>query len=515
MVRWLLAAVVVMGLGTCDPCVPGSSQPGQAPPALPTGAVRQFGEVQYPNVGHVLGVAFSPDGKTVAAGSWDELVRVWDVATGKELRQLSGHKAYVKGVLYSRDGKLLVTFGGDSTIRLWHGADGKPLRVIQCPGRPASCALSPNGKLLAAYTGKNLRAWEVATGKELYGHPLTYPDAVGTFSADSKEIIGLAYRDSAWVIVFRDALTGKEQRQLPTGVTSRFGGEFAQGGRKLLLCRDSTLYLYDLAGGAARKTANLPERVIESVAFSTSGRMFAYCGMDEVIHVWETNTLRERCRFRGLESGNIPLAFSPDDTLLASGSTDRTVLLWDVPGHRTGKVPAGKLTPKDLEALWSDLASADAALAYQALARLLAQPEAALGFLKERIRPAAVKIEAGLIDRLIVDLASTQYPVRNKAEVELARLGELAEPSLRKALDQNLTLEVRQRVDKLLKRLMDERADPPPERLRILRVVETLETMASPAAVELLTAWSKGTPGALLTREAEEALQRLAKRVSG
>src|SRR5262249_7497199 len=130
-------------------------------------------------------------------------------------------------------------------------------------------------------------------------------------------------------------------------------------------------------------------------------------------------------------------------------------------------------------------------------------------YLKGRIPPVSVTVEPAVIERLLGDLASEQYPVRNKAEVELGKLGELAETALRKALEQKSTLEVRRRVEKLLQRLQDARTDPPADQWRILRVIEALESLRSPAAIALLQGWAKGTPGVLLTREATEALKRL------
>src|SRR6266480_720385 len=130
--RWQLAplvGVVVVGTGGLG----GQGTKPEQPASLPAGAVRQLGEVRFPNVGRTLSVAFSPDGKTLAAGSWDDTVRLWDVATGKELRQLTGHKAYVNSVRFSRDGKLLWTHGGDRTCRVWESGTGKPLQVLQCP----------------------------------------------------------------------------------------------------------------------------------------------------------------------------------------------------------------------------------------------------------------------------------------------------------------------------------------------------------------------------------------------
>src|SRR5579871_3941698 len=85
----------------------------------PAGALNRLGEVRYRNVGRVFTVAFSPDGKTLAAGAWDGSIRLWEVATCKEICQLVGHNGWVRSVVFFPDGKTLASGGKDKVIRLW------------------------------------------------------------------------------------------------------------------------------------------------------------------------------------------------------------------------------------------------------------------------------------------------------------------------------------------------------------------------------------------------------------
>lgn len=118
------------------------------------------------HTGHVLTVAFSPDGKLLASGGNDTTVRLWDVATGQSLAKLTGHTKAVYCVKFSPDGKTLVS-GGDETIRLWDVATGKSLWKSNTVW-VQSVAFSPDGKtLVSAGDGNQVQLWDAATGKKL------------------------------------------------------------------------------------------------------------------------------------------------------------------------------------------------------------------------------------------------------------------------------------------------------------------------------------------------------------
>ncbi len=182
--------------------------------------------------------------------------------------------------------------------------------------------------------------------------------------------------------------------------------------------------------------------------------------------------------------------------------------VWDTAGlSQEEQLPWKHLSPKQLEALYSDLESADLPKAYRSLWTLVLGEKQSVPFLKEKLRPIQ-PVEPQQIARLVADLDSDHFAVRQKATAELEKIERLAEPALRQALAGKPSLEVRRRVERLLSKLDPEKS---PERLQVRRAVEALEHINTPEAKKLLASLAGGAPKAQLTREAKESLQRLTK----
>src|SRR5204862_351080 len=107
-------------------------------------------------------VAFSPDGKRIAAGAQDRIVRVWDVGTGLLLWAGKGHAGTISAVAFSRDGRRVATAGGrDETVKLWDAQTGEEvLTVGRHPGRVHSVAFSPDGNKIVSASSADVRVWD-------------------------------------------------------------------------------------------------------------------------------------------------------------------------------------------------------------------------------------------------------------------------------------------------------------------------------------------------------------------
>jgi hypothetical protein len=248
------------------------------------------------------------------------------------------------------------------------------------------------------------------------------------------------------------------------------------------------------------------------VVFTPDNRRLVTAGVDG-LRVWDVATVGELARrqgiphFRGSYGASFAssLAVAPDGQTAATGHIDSTILLWDLRHDR----PAAARPPSggpDVQSLWSDLAGRDAARAHIAIYRLADNPVAALGILRERLRPAA-PVELARWAALRRDLDSDRFATRQSATTELLQLGDIAEPKLREWLKEPASPESRKRIEVLLAQLPG--TVPPPEQLRELRAIRVLELIGGPQAREMLESIAKGDAAARLTREAAGGLGRL------
>lgn len=251
--------------------------------------------------GDILGIAFSPNGQSLATSDNKGVVQIWDAETVEQRVCCAGHQHWAWDINFSPDGQYLASVGDDYLLRLWDVTNGELLSVYRGHTRPVNTVIfSPNGRMLAtASQDHTIRLWKA-------------------YANDHPEIFTLAgHQSRVWSIGFS-----------PDGRTLVSGGE------------DNMVRLWDVATGHCWLSWLAHENWVRAVAFSPDGQWIATCSYDRTIKLWpcpalnQTEAPQPRYILRGHHQTVSDLAFSPDGQQLVSSSFDRSIKLWDV---QTGK----------------------------------------------------------------------------------------------------------------------------------------------------------------------------------
>jgi len=298
----------------------------------------------YVSTGHtslVNSVAFSADSKTLASGSMDGTIRLWDVASGQELKTLKGHSSDVNSVAFTPDGKTLASASDDNTIKLWDVVLGQELKTLKVDLNPVvSMAFSPDGKTLVSVCGvfnRIIKLWDVSSGQEvktLKGHSGVTSFA---FSPDGKMLASGSWDGT---IKLWDALSGQEWKTLDghSGLVTSL--VFRRDGKTLASGCGHTIKLWNVAVGQELKTLKGHSSNISSVVFSFDGKTLASRSDDNTIKLWDVAAGQELKTLKAYSSNRLSFAFSPDGKMFASG-VDNTIKLSDVPSGEELKTLKG------------------------------------------------------------------------------------------------------------------------------------------------------------------------------
>ena len=445
------------------------------------------------------GCTFSPDGRVLFTCWTGNKLYSFDAATGRELDSMNlddpdrpGTQQIGAGMLLSNDGKTLIVLSQSSSrlnelvVTGWDTATRKQI-LRRRYATPVYSVVSADGLLLAAVYQEigpaqgpkqisnegPIRLEELATGQQLLTFPILEGQTPLTFSPDNRLLATLTSNANVHTMRLWEVMTAAELLALPINLKD-------------------------------------PIMTGSRVAFSHDGRMLAMPGASQEILLWDVRRAKELRRLKGFDVEVTSLAFSPDGRRLVSGLSDSTLLVWDVAA--VGKVgKQSRVVAEDPAQAWADL-GADARKAFAARCALADSPDKTASLLKQHLKPAP-PIDVQRLRRLLANLDSDRFAVREEARKGLEEMGDLALDALRGALAEKPSLEKRQRIELLLEKL--HRPVTHPETLRALRGVAVLEDIATPEAKQVLATLAKGAPEARLTQEAKASLERLTTRPAG
>ena len=281
----------------------------------------------------ITAVALSPDGATLASAGDDHLIGLWDVGTGRLVRQLPSHEGWVRGLSFRPDGAQLASAGDDGRVVIWDVATGRMLKTIANSREAAFDVLySPDGSQLAT-VGYSDRVRLYETSEYRLSRTLT---------AGSREMRALAFSPDGSLIaaagrqgklhVWR-AADGQQTTDLVAGTAMLRAIAFSPDGAELAAAGDGPqLFIYRVADGHQVSSINIRPGKVLSMTYCGAGRL-ATGQSDNLVRIWDLASAQETSHLVGHRGSIAELEYRPESQTLISGSFDTTVRFWNVPSE--------------------------------------------------------------------------------------------------------------------------------------------------------------------------------------
>lgn len=273
----------------------------------------------------VYDVAFSPDGRLLASGSYDKTVKLWDMGDRRVLTTLRGHQDQVFRIAFSPDGKSLASCSGDGTTIVWNVATGQRQVALESHRDPMlDVAYSPDGQLIAT-AGAHIQLWR--NGQEIWSTPHSESFFSIAFSTDQRKL-ACGTRD---LIRICDVVNPQAPEKLVHTKGMIYQVEYSPDAKWLASASsDGSLSLWSVASGEQFRSAIADASALFDVAFSCDGTYVVTGGRERVVRMWSVPDLELLSEHYGPEETVLAVSCSPDGRFIASGSYDGKIHLWNL-----------------------------------------------------------------------------------------------------------------------------------------------------------------------------------------
>ena len=284
----------------------------------------------------ILAVTFNPvHSQFLATGDADGGIRIWQVGNLQQTDQVDAHSSWVRSISFSPDGKILASGSDDQLVKLWDVSDGKlsqePIQILQGHTyRIRSVSFSPDGKFLASSSfDKTIRLWNIKTGdciRIFKGHKDWIWTA--TFNRDGTHLVSSSQDKTLkiWDIKSGNCTQLFNIDQPIHSIAFSFDGKFMAAGSD-----DTTVKLWNCEGEIYQFSKSLEGHVdfVRSVAFNRESKL-ASASYDNTVRLWDVEEGKCIEVFRGHTHRLRAIAFSPDDKTIVSGGWDHRLKIWNI-----------------------------------------------------------------------------------------------------------------------------------------------------------------------------------------